>query len=264
MSLQALIFDVDGTLAETEEIHRAAFNAAFKAASLDWHWNRELYARLLKTTGGKERIARFIAMTEPAWPSSNAEAIISALHSSKTAIYTEMLANGALGLRPGVFDLIKAASSEGVRLAIATTTSRPNVDMLLRVTLGSPGHDCFEVIAAGDSVPRKKPAPDIYLLALSELRLPAHACLAIEDSENGLRAASAASIPTLVVTSTYTRDENFDTAIAVVSELTDLACPIPDRDRHATSSARDMLNAVRMVHAKWWEHRDNLGRRKRN
>jgi HAD superfamily hydrolase (TIGR01509 family) len=201
--LEALIFDVDGTLAETEELHRAAFNAAFTEAGLGWHWTQADYHGLLKTTGGKERIAAFMAQTG----ASGVD--IPALHRAKTAQYTAMMARGGLALRPGVADLIHRARSAGVRLAIATTTSRPNVDALCAACFGQPSGAVFEVIACGDEVAAKKPAPDVFVLALHRLGLPARACLALEDSRNGLRSALAAGLCTIVTPSAYTADEDF-------------------------------------------------------
>ena len=189
--LQAIIFDVDGTLAETEEVHRAAFNQAFAEAGLGWHWNEDLYRELLKVTGGKERIASFIESAGGlGMRPVGVETLIADLHRRKTAIYAELLAGGSVKPRPGVAGLIEGALIDGIRLAIATTTSRPNVDALLIAILGAGSPSAFEVIAAGDSVAAKKPAPDIFLAALSDLRLQPRDCLAIEDSQNGLRAAT--------------------------------------------------------------------------
>lgn len=214
MNVRALIWDVDGTLAETEELHRAAFNAAFAEAGLAWHWSQDDYRRLLKTTGGKERIAVFMAEIG----ASGVD--IPALHKAKTALYTSMMAQGGLALRPGVADLMAQARAAGIRLAIATTTSRPNVDALCAACFGQPSDQVFEVIASGDEVPAKKPAPDIYLLALQRLGLPANACLALEDSRNGLRSALAAGLRTIVTPSVYTMGEDFTGADAVLDDLT--------------------------------------------
>ena len=212
--LRALIFDVDGTLAETEEMHREAFNEAFAAAGLDWSWNAALYGRLLKVTGGKERIAHYIAAHQGR-PALDAPAI-AALHADKTARYTRMVATGKLSLRPGIARLIGEARSSDVRLAIATTTSRANVDALLQATLGE---QPFEVIAAGDEVAAKKPAPDIYLAALDRLALPASTCLALEDTENGLRSARGAGIACLMTTSLYGGRGPFPGALRVIADL---------------------------------------------
>jgi HAD superfamily hydrolase (TIGR01509 family) len=207
--MQALIFDVDGTLAETEELHRAAFNEAFAAeGGPGWHWDQPLYARLLAVTGGKERIAHFA----PTLPAER----IQSLHAAKTAHYARLVASGGLTLRPGVRRLLQAAHHTGVKLAIATTTSPANIEALLAACGNVPS---FDVIAAGDEVSAKKPAPDIYLLALRRLGLPANACLAIEDSENGLRSARAAGLRCLITTSLYGGTGPFPGAAAVVTNL---------------------------------------------
>jgi HAD superfamily hydrolase (TIGR01509 family) len=214
MTLRALIFDVDGTLAETEELHRLAFNAAFAAAGLDWHWDQPLYGRLLAVTGGKERIAHFQDVAR--LPHKLDAPRIAALHADKTARYAALVASGDLPLRPGVRRLLREARAAGLRLAIATTTSRPNVDALLSACSPLP---VFDVIAAGDEVPRKKPAPDIYVAALHRLGLSASDCLAIEDTENGLKSAAAACLACLITISAYGGTGPFEGAAAVVSDL---------------------------------------------
>jgi len=219
MSLEAIIFDVDGTLAETEEIHRASFNLAFMDAGLPWHWDQDLYACLLDVTGGKERLRHFIGSQESSALGADPAATIASLHAAKTAHYADLVERGAIQLRPGFAALIEDARHAGVRLAIATTTSLPNVEALLRATLGERAVGFFEIIAAGDTVARKKPAPDIYLSVLAHMRIAAAACLAVEDSCNGLLSALAAGIATLVVRSSYTRDQEFPGAALVVDDL---------------------------------------------
>ncbi len=215
--MKALIFDVDGTLAETEELHRRAFNETFTEAGLDWHWSREDYRRLLKTTGGKERIARHIAETggDPALD-------VPALHRAKTDRYAALMLAGDLRLRAGIADLIALARAAGLRLAVATTTSRPNVEALTLAAFGRPAEEVFDVLACGDEVARKKPAPDVYTLALARLGPPATAALALEDSRNGLLAAQAAGIACIVSPSAYTMGEDFTGALAVIPEFTAL------------------------------------------
>jgi HAD superfamily hydrolase (TIGR01509 family) len=220
---EALIFDVDGTLAETEELHRQAFNETFAAEGLDWHWSRADYHRLLKTTGGKERIARHVAETG----GSPADHDIAALHRAKTDRYTALMAAGGLPLRAGIADLIARARAGGIRLAVATTTSRPNVEALTLATFGQPAEAIFEVLACGDEVAAKKPAPDVYLLALQRLALPAGACVALEDSRNGLMSARAAGLRCIVSPSAYTEGEDFSGALAVIGEFRDLLAPGP-------------------------------------
>jgi HAD superfamily hydrolase (TIGR01509 family) len=215
---------VDGTLAETEEIHRDTFNAAFAAAGFArdfpdhraaWVWDRDLYRRLLGVTGGKERIAAYMAGDLGLDPAPHA-ARIAEVHADKTRRYGEAVAAGALRLRPGIADILRRAREAGLNLAVATTTSPANVEALIQATLGRPAREVFDVVAAGDEAPRKKPAPDVYLLALERLGLPADAALALEDSRNGLLAAKAAGLRCIVCPNFYTAGEAFGEADAVV------------------------------------------------
>ncbi|MBS7539414.1 HAD family hydrolase [Ancylobacter lacus] len=218
MRAEGIIFDVDGTLAETEEVHRQAFNETFARFGLGWNWDRTLYRRLLDVTGGKERIRAFVAGDDPP-DGDRALDMVAELHAAKNTRYAELVAGGAARLRPGIARLIEEARSSGVRLAIATTTSLPNVEALLDAALGPGAARLFDVIGAGDVVPAKKPAPDIYRYVLDELRMPTFACVAVEDSRNGLDAARAAGLPTLVTPSLYTRHQTFPGAMAVVPDL---------------------------------------------
>jgi HAD superfamily hydrolase (TIGR01509 family) len=215
---RAIIFDVDGTLSETEETHRRAFNRAFREGGLDWHWDKALYADLLSVSGGKERIRHFMKSRGIDAPrDAGRDGFIRALHADKTRAYAALIAGGEVELRPGVKALIEDARRRGFRLAIATTTTPANIDALLNVTLG--GSDAFEVICAGDSVPRKKPAPYVYELALRKLGLPAAACVAIEDSRNGLLSAVAAGIPAVITPGIYTHGQDFKEAAMVIDDL---------------------------------------------
>ncbi|MBB4843775.1 beta-phosphoglucomutase-like phosphatase (HAD superfamily) [Paucibacter oligotrophus] len=211
--LQALIFDVDGTLADTESAHLAAFNQAFATLKLGWHWDQQLYTRLLKVAGGHERIAHFWQMHEPATAKhQDTPACIAAIHALKTRFYTEALQQSHLPLRPGVLDLLEAAAQLGLPLALATTTTPANIEALLRPQLGSLWRRWFAAVGDGSTAPRKKPDPQVYQQVLAQLKLPASACLAIEDSEIGLRAARAAGLSTLVAPSAYTRGQDFSQA----------------------------------------------------
>ena len=211
MTLSALIFDVDGTLAETEEAHRAAFNESFADWGLGWHWTREDYKRLLKTTGGKERMRAWQKDLPEGAPRLSDDQI-ARLHSEKTARYGAILARGGLSLRPGVAELIAAARDAGLKLAVATTTNLPNVEALSQCCWGRAAEEVFDVIAAGDMVAAKKPAPDVFLLALDKLGLPADHCLAFEDSVNGLKSARGAGLRVVMTASAYTGDEDHSAA----------------------------------------------------
>ena len=213
MPVRALIFDVDGTLAETEEIHRAAFNQAFAEAGLDWIWTEELYGRLLQVTGGLERIAAYVRDL------GCKPVDIPALHRRKTELYNERIRGGNVALRPGVERLMRQACERGLALAIATTTSRPNVISLVAATLGESAVTWFASIRTGEDVARKKPAPDVFNLALADLDLAAADCVAFEDSANGLKATLAAGIPTIITPSIYTPAEDFSGAALIVRDL---------------------------------------------
>jgi beta-phosphoglucomutase-like phosphatase (HAD superfamily) len=216
--LKALIFDVDGTLADTErDGHRLAFNEAFHDAGLDWNWSVELYGELLSITGGKERIRHYLAQHHPDFsPSKDLDEFIAELHASKTEHYCELLAQGSIPLRTGVKRLLNEAREQGLRLAIATTTTLPNVTVLLEHTLGVESLEWFDIIGAGDIVPAKKPAPDIYLYVLEKMGWASEDCLALEDSENGLASAAQANLKTVVTINDYTRGHNFDGAELVL------------------------------------------------
>ncbi|MCB1518344.1 MAG: HAD family hydrolase [Hyphomicrobiaceae bacterium] len=219
MTLRALIFDVDGTLAETEEVHRQAFNETFAEHGLFWHWSVDDYRELLKTTGGKERIRAYANSIGLVLDDDH----VRRLHADKTRRYGELIASGTVGLRPGIAELIADAAEKGVRLAVATTTNRPNVDALIEATFNRPAGDVFEIIAAGDEVGAKKPAPDVYLLALEGLGLKPADCVAFEDSVNGLLSAKGAGLETIISPSRYTEGGDFSGALAVYDDLRHIA-----------------------------------------
>lgn len=229
--LQALIFDVDGTLADTErDGHRVAFNTAFAEHGLDWHWDEALYGELLRVSGGVERIDHY-ACTHRCWPVADAgerAALLRTLHASKTRHYVAHVASGGLALRPGVARLLRAAREEGLRLAIATTTTRDNVLALLAATLGPDSPAWFDAIGTALEVPVKKPDPAVYGWVLAQLGLSAGQAIAFEDSANGLRAARAVGLPCIVTPTAYTAAEDFTAATVVLRDL----------DRHPHSTTR--------------------------
>lgn len=216
MKLEALIFDVDGTLAETEELHRQSFNHTFQQYKLDWDWDPQLYAELLQTTGGKERMINYVRKYRP--QDEAALERLAQLHKTKTRGYLDLLSTGALRLRPGVERLVDEARDRGIKLGIATTSTPQNVKALLTSTLGLDGPNWF-AISAGDVVGPKKPHPAVYYEALEALNVgPAHA-IAFEDSQNGLKAARTAGITTVATPSMYLKDEDLSGAASVVSNI---------------------------------------------
>ena len=230
MTIKAIIFDVDGTLADTEDAHRIAFNKAFAESHLDWNWDVALYDKLLKVTGGKERIKYFVeSFLHEFKKPEDYDGFVRHLHLVKTGHYTAMLATGHIPLRPGIRQLIVDAHANGILLAIATTTSPENVAGLLEVGLGKNWQSYFASVGCGDIVPHKKPAPDIYDWVLNDLCLAPGDCIALEDSNNGLRSSLAAGIKTYITTNHYTRNQNFTGATAVFDDLDDL-----DAFYHAT------------------------------
>ena len=227
MALSALLFDVDGTLADTEETHRQAFNAAFMEFRLPYEWSPEQYEVLLRISGGKERLAHFFERL----PVSREEkdrllANVSGLHRVKTERYAELVASGGSPLRPGIARLLNEATAAGLRVGIASTTTSANVAALLDAELGSNAHKRFAVIACGDVVPAKKPAPDIYRLALSALGLGAADAVAFEDSANGLAAAKAAGLFTVVTPTRWTMSQDFGQADLTLPHLGDPGTPL--------------------------------------
>jgi HAD superfamily hydrolase (TIGR01509 family) len=220
--LQALIFDVDGTLADTELAHLVAFNQAFAELGLDWHWDPALYTQLLHVSGGKERIK--------AWWNSQADRpqvldatamdqTIDRIHDLKTAAYEQAVQDGQVQMRPGVLALLSAAADAGLQLAIATTTSPVNIAALMRQAIGADWRYHFTVVEDASTATRKKPDPLVYRQTLQRLRLPASACLAFEDSGNGLKAAAGAGLATLITPNHFTRHHDFTGAMKVLDSL---------------------------------------------
>ncbi len=233
-SFDALIFDVDGTLADTEELHRQAFNEAFFSCGVAWRWGPALYAELLQITGGKERIAGYISQQQmPAAERGRLLRLVPQIHAAKTRLYRELVALGHLHPRPGVVRLMREARAAGVKLAIASTTSPENVESLLLSSFGEDSPRWFSAIATGDVVPSKKPAPDIYNLALEMLGTPPERAVAFEDSAIGVRAAKAAGLFTVATPTLWSIGQNFSSADLVLTSLAD-----PDKPLYATDELR--------------------------
>ena len=224
---RALIFDCDGVLADTELYgHLVAFNQMWREFGVPWQWSPEQYAEKLRIGGGKERMASLFR--DPDFQQSFAvpkteeerQALIAQWHKEKTAIYQQIISSGAIPPRSGIKRVAEAALAAGWQLAVASTSARPSVDAVLTHVVGELNAKRFTVLA-GDIVPAKKPAPDIYLLASEKLGIAPENCVAIEDSRNGLLSAAAAGIRVLVTTSWFTKDEDFSEALLVVSALGD-------------------------------------------
>jgi HAD superfamily hydrolase (TIGR01509 family) len=235
VTLRALLFDVDGTLADTEEAHRQAFNGAFARHGYNWRWDRDQYRELLKVTGGRERIAHFVrGLGLGAARERECLGEIGALHATKTVLYTHAVSSGDLPLRPGVKRLIDEARGAGLALGIVTTTSSANVVALLSATLGTDSARWFSTIVTGERVHAKKPAPEAYDIALAELGVAAADCVAFEDSENGLQASQAAAqgagIATVITPCQWTEHQQFPGALFLLPHLGDPAQPLAAGD----------------------------------
>ncbi|MDP1656153.1 MAG: HAD-IA family hydrolase [Hylemonella sp.] len=220
--LRALIFDVDGTLADTESAHCAAFNHAFGELGLGWHWDETLYTELLEISGGKERILHYWKRVNPDMTALNGHAVqdtVARIHELKTAHYEAAVSSGEVALRPGVLALIDEALAGGLQLAIATTTSPVNIAALLRQAMGPAWRHNFSAIGDASSAPIKKPHPQVYLQMLEALKLDARDFLAFEDSGNGLKAATLAGLATIITPTQYTRHHDFSRALHVLPDL---------------------------------------------
>jgi len=225
--LRALIFDVDGTLADTEEFHRRAFNATFAAAGLNWWWNRSTYRELLRVAGGRQRMRAFAEREDPETTQrADFEELLTALHAAKTRRYDASLREEPLPLRPGIARLFDEAAEAHISLAIATTTTAANLDALLEPTFGRHWQERFAAIVSGSEITRLKPEPDVYLETLRQLGLDADACLAFEDSANGIRSAEAAGLAVIATPTWYSLADELPPAFATLPNFGDPERPL--------------------------------------
>lgn len=226
---KVLIFDCDGVLGDTEQFgHLPAFNQMWKELGVPWEWSVDEYGRKLKIGGGKERMASLFKEPDflkayaqaPTTPEAQKE-MVAAWHKRKSAIYKEIINSGKIPPRPGVKRISEEALANGWTLAVASTSAPESVDAVLRHAMGEATRSRFALMLAGDCVKAKKPAPDIYLLAARELAVSPSECVVVEDSANGLEAATAASMKCVVTVSSYTKEEDFSSAAIVLSCLGD-------------------------------------------
>jgi len=248
--LAALLWDVDGTLAETErDGHRVAFNCAFEACGLPWRWDDRYYGPLLRVSGGFERLLQDMANRTDAPASLEERAVLArAIHTKKNAYYAELVRSGAIALRPGVMALIQECRRHELTMGITTTTSRANVDALLSVHLGARWRESFAVVVCGEDVERKKPDPEVYLSAVAALRVSPREALAIEDSPDGAAAARAAGVPVIVARSTYFAGTPIAAALAVGPGLDERQGWQPALRPNSDSPARVGLRDLEA----WW------------
>jgi HAD superfamily hydrolase (TIGR01509 family) len=245
MALRALLWDLDGTLVESEELHRQAFNDTFAEAGFGWHWSREEYHRLLGVAGGQERIQAYLEWRKE----RDVHVAVADLHRLKTKRFQALLADTGVRPRPGVIRLLREAQDHGLLQAIVTTTSRSNVQTLLD-TMFKGVLRRWDAVLAGDSVQKKKPAPDIYRLALERLGLPASACLALEDSAIGVSAARAVGVPVMVTQSMYTETDDFSGALTVLDHLGERDQPMRIISGPAPHEACMTVAGLRRLHAR--------------
>jgi len=250
MALEALIFDLDGTMADTEEAHRQAFNAAFLEHSLFWDWDRPKYTELLKISGGHDRIAAYVeSLQVPGEEKEGLRAMVGAIHRTKTRIYNELITEGKVPLRHGVARLLREARAAGKQLAIVATTAAANVTPLITNALGQEAYYWFKAIVSADHVAHKKPAPDLYHLVLSELRLSAAECVAFEDSASGVKAARAAGLFTIVTPTLWTRQQDLAGADLFLFDLGEPDAPLDLRGSSVVGAPYLGLAQLEHLHA---------------
>jgi len=220
MILEAVVFDMDGVMAETEgDGHRVAFNQAFQQAGIDAEWDWTAYGELLKISGGKERMKAYFKDQPLPCPDDQRDAFIAELHKKKTALFTALIQNGKIPLRRGVRRFIESIIAANLKLALATTSNEQSAHGLLTSLLGKEMHDRFDLILAGDIVKKKKPDAEIYRLAAERLQIDPALSFVIEDTANGLQAALAAGFHVCITKSAYSQHEEFTEAAFIVDDL---------------------------------------------
>ncbi len=233
MTLRAILFDVDGTLADTEALgHRPAYNRAFRKLGLSFRWTPKLYRRLLRQPGGRERLKHYLLQYQPELGAESEEAQrdidawVAKVHELKSKYFKRFMRHGRVPLRPGIARIMREARESGLKLAIVTNASLKTLKPVLQYSMGPELAAEVAVIASGEEVQRKKPAPDLYQLAMQRLGVQPHECVALEDSEMGLEAAAAAGVAAVVTVNSDTLEQDFTEAALVVSSLGEPGAPM--------------------------------------
>lgn len=252
MTLEALVFDLDGTFVDTDELHRRAFNQAFLEFDLGFDWTPELYEKLLAVSGGADRIRHFIDEASLSQEQKRAlHAVIPAVHREKTRIYGELLSDNTVKLRSGVRRLMDEARKNNLKIGVVATSASANMQPLILSVLGREGASDIRAFVSADRVAQKKPAPDIYALAASMLGVSPENCVAFEDSTNGVLAAKAAGFFTIATPSRWTRAQDFSRADICLSGLGDPDAPLGSADAMRLGGAGYVgLDQVRALHAR--------------
>tara|TARA_B100000989_G_scaffold296115_1_gene278598 strand:+ start:253 stop:1020 length:768 start_codon:yes stop_codon:yes gene_type:complete len=249
MELNAVLFEVNGTMAESEDFHRLAFNESFKEFGLNWFWDEAIYKELTFVEGGKERIKYYM---ERAWPEmlkyKNLSSYIQSIHDSKSQIFEDYLQTEKISMRPGIYRLICELKNKNIRLALVSSTSEKSLLNLFRRGFDMEPTDWFEVIGHGECTPHKKPSSDIYLWTLSQLKLPSQSCLAIESSPRGYESAIGANINVIVTPSQYSIKERFENALTVISDLGEPDKPFKILDQSKIESTYVNYQFLKKLH----------------
>lgn len=233
MKPAAILFDLDGTFVDTEELHRRAFNQTFMEYGLGWDWTPEVYEDLLLISGGEDRIFFHIdTMDVPHDRRERLRHLVPSIHRSKTQLFAQLVEDAHRLARPGIKRLIHEARAARCKIGIAATSVTPNVQWIVQSALGDEARGLIDAVATSAHVARRKPAPDLYVTLLSMLGLPADRCMAIEDSANGVASAKACGLFTIAVPGRWTRSQDFSRADLVLSSLGDPQKPLTESETY--------------------------------
>ncbi len=254
--LRALVFDVDGTLADTEETHRSAYNAAFVEHGLGWYWTHQQYAALLAVSGGQERLRYAIRCRHHSKiERAHLLRLVPTLHRTKTRLYADFVRAGRVQLRPGIARLIREARAAGLELALVSSTTPANIDALLCTNLGEDARRWFRVLAASEHCAHGKPAPDIFQLALAHLAQPAANCVAFEDSARGVAAAAAAGIYTVALPNAWNASQTLGGADLILEHLGEPEQPLAQAAAAQIGADYLQLFALARLQQAWLKRR---------